>query len=145
MDEIPTGRIPLDDIPATMLALVESASSARVFAAPVTSGDRVIVPAAAVSASFGFGFGGGGGRGAADKGEVGGGGGGGGGGRSTARPVAVIDLGPAGVQIHPVIDQTRIAIAALVAVAILVIAGRRAVRGGGAAASQIARLLPHIL
>jgi uncharacterized spore protein YtfJ len=39
------------------------------------------------------------------------GGGGGGGGASMARPVAVISVGPEGVQVEPVVDPTKIAIA----------------------------------
>ena len=41
----------------------------------------------------------------------GGGGGGGGGGYSSARPVAIITIGPNGVQVKPIIDPTKIAIA----------------------------------
>ena len=41
--------------------------------------------------------------------------GGGGGGISTARPVAVISVGTDGVQIKPVVDTTKIALAALTA------------------------------
>ena len=42
---------------------------------------------------------------------VGLGGGGGGGGAAMARPVAVISVGPNGVQVEPVVDPTKIAIA----------------------------------
>jgi len=45
----------------------------------------------------------------------GGGGGGGGGGKTLARSVAVIVSSPEGVEIRPVIDVTKIALAALTA------------------------------
>jgi uncharacterized spore protein YtfJ len=71
---------------------------------------------------FGFGLGGGSDRGGRrqrvsedkpqdEEGEAGIGGGGGGGGASAGRPVAVISIGPEGVQVEPVVDPTKIALA----------------------------------
>ena len=105
------------------------AQPGSVFAEPVTAGDRTVITASEVSVGMGFGLGIGGGEGrsgpkketnegepledeAECEGEGSGlGGGGGGGGASLARPVAVISVGPEGVQVEPVVDPTKIAIA----------------------------------
>jgi uncharacterized spore protein YtfJ len=89
------------------------ASPATVFAAPERVGDQVFIPAAAWERVGGFGLGGGVG-GEAGKGE-GLGAGGGGGGMSQARPVAVIRLGPDGVEVRPVIDLTKVTVTVLLA------------------------------
>jgi uncharacterized spore protein YtfJ len=74
-------------------------------------GDRTLITAVAVDRAGGFGFGaGGGGEGA----ESGSGGGGGGGGSAQGRPVAVIEVGPSGVEVHPVIDVTKVAVTAVI-------------------------------
>lgn len=78
-----------------------------VFGPVVDVGECKVLTAAAVERAGGFGFGGGGG------GE--GGAGGGGGGTAFGRPVAVIEVGPAGVKVTPVLDFTRIGIAAVAA------------------------------
>jgi uncharacterized spore protein YtfJ len=75
-----------------------SVSADRVFAEPVRIGDRVVIPAASIEFSGGFGFGGDGNSN----------GGGGGGGHQAGRPVAIIEAGPAGVRVKPVIDFTRV-------------------------------------
>ena len=75
-----------------------SVSADRVFAEPVRVGDRVVIAAASVECSGGFGFGG-------DERSNGGGGGGG---HQVGRPVAIIEAGPTGVRVKPVIDFTRV-------------------------------------
>lgn len=105
--------------------LFETARATAVFSAPVTAGEYTVITAGEVLASGGSGFGGGigqrpgqplrrrplqlaGGR------EVEGGGlGGGGGGFTLARPVAAITVGPDGVRIRPIVDPTKLALAAL--------------------------------
>jgi uncharacterized spore protein YtfJ len=96
-----------------MERLIASADVAKVYAAPITHGDRLLIPAAEVVAAAGFGMG----SGTGDTGRArrGGGGGGGGGGTTLARSVAVIVSSPDGVEIRPVIDVTKIALAALTA------------------------------
>jgi uncharacterized spore protein YtfJ len=84
-------------------------SADRVFAEPVRIGDRVVIPAASVEFSGGFGFGG----------DHQSNGGGGGGGHQAGRPVAIIEAGPAGVKVKPVIDFTRVGLT-LVAAALTV-------------------------
>ena len=73
-------------------------SADRVFREPVRVGDTVVIPAAAIMFGGGFGFGG-------DNENNGGGGGGG---WNDGRPVAVIEAGPAGVRVRPIVDVTRI-------------------------------------
>jgi uncharacterized spore protein YtfJ len=104
--------------------LFDVAQPSSVYAEPVTAGDHTVITASEVSVGMGFGIGMGGGegrgvpKGSADEEEAeiegegsGMGGGGGGGGASLARPVAVISVGPEGVQVEPVVDPTKIAIA----------------------------------
>jgi len=72
------------------VASMLDASAARVYADPVQIGDRVVITAAAFERAGGFGHGA----------DTDGGG--------TGRPVAVIEAGPDGVRVRPVIDFTRI-------------------------------------
>ena len=78
-----------------------------VFGPVVDAGEWKVLTAAAVERSGGFGFGGGGGN----EGGVGGGGGG----TASGRPVAVIEVSPAGVKVTPVLDFTRLGIAVVAA------------------------------
>ncbi len=109
-----------------MEKLVAVAHPGAVFGEPTTSGEHTLITASEVSVAMGFGFGmGGEGRPgtAEDEGadgdesqsrvDQGFGGGGGGGGVSSGRPVAVISVGPDGVEVRPVVDPTKIALAAL--------------------------------
>jgi uncharacterized spore protein YtfJ len=80
-------------------------SADRVFREPVHLGDTVVIPAASIANGYGFGFG-------SDNAENGGGGGGG---WNDARPVAVIEAGPAGVRVKPVVDFTRIGLTVIAA------------------------------
>ena len=109
--------------------LFDVAQPSSVYSEPVTAGDHTLITASEVSVGMGFGLGVGGGEGRGGprpridedepaeeepemQGEgVGLGGGGGGGGAAMARPVAVISVGPNGVQVEPVVDPTKIAIA----------------------------------
>jgi uncharacterized spore protein YtfJ len=84
-------------------------SADRVFREPVRIGDTVVIPAASIAYGGGFGFGG-------DNEDNGGGGGGG---WNDGRPVAVIEAGPAGVKVRPVVDLTRIGLT-LVAAALTI-------------------------
>ena len=104
--------------------IFDVAQPSSVYAEPITAGDHTLITASEVSVGMGFGLGFGGGEGRStpsqemseEESEFGGegtgmGGGGGGGGASLARPVAVISVGPEGVQVEPVVDPTKIAIA----------------------------------
>lgn len=71
---------------------------------------RIAIPLANVSAGFGLGLGTGAQGADADQRREGGGGGGG----AKARPVAVVELTETELQVHQVVDSTRIAVASLV-------------------------------
>jgi uncharacterized spore protein YtfJ len=81
------------------------------FGQSIRKADTTIIPTAEVFSIMGFGVGGG--TSTRENGEkVNGGGGGGGGGESFSRPVAIIVAGPDGVEVKPVIDTTKILLAA---------------------------------
>jgi uncharacterized spore protein YtfJ len=113
-NEAPTGAVTnlanvAGRIGATLSNLTD-VSAERVFREPVHVGDRVVITAAAFDIAGGMGVGTGGDN-------IGNGGGGGGaGGHSEGRPVAVIDIGPDGVKVRPIIDLTRIGVTLLVGV-----------------------------
>jgi len=99
-----------------------AAQPGAVFSAPVVSGAYTIVTASEVAAGGGFGFGSGSGSGSEASAETalgnaaslpGGAAGGGGGGGSSGRPVAAIVVGPDGVKVEPIVDTTKIALAAI--------------------------------
>lgn len=114
-----------------MLRLIEAADASKVYAAPIQHGETLLIPAAEVLAVAGFGIGAGTGSGPDSSGRprAGGGGGGGGGGRTLARGVAVIVSSPDGVRVEPVVDVTKIALAALTAAGFVWAAWRGASRG----------------
>jgi uncharacterized spore protein YtfJ len=89
---------------ATFERAQESASLENVYGAPITYGDSVVVPVASVSQFFGVGLG----VGSAPHDEQPNSGMGGGGmGRVKARPVALAEIMPEGVEVHPIIDENR--------------------------------------
>ena len=122
MTDQPTDRTfdPIDNAAVrtneALARLTQGLRASTVFGKPEKIGDRLVITAATLERAGGFGFGGGGGRS--------GGGGGGGGGAAEGRPVAIIEIGPNGVRLMPVLDFTRISIAVIAAL----IALRRAVR-----------------
>lgn len=101
------------DVPEAFNSIVqlpERASAAACFGTPTTAGDRVAIPVAEVMCGLGMGWG----RGQTEEAGVereGSGGGGGGGARS--RGVAVIEVGPDGVHVHTILDETAVALARL--------------------------------
>ena len=115
---------PLDRVSRIMERLLETADVSKVYGEPILHGDVMILPAAEVLAVAGFGMGSGGGAAVEQERRKsrGSGGGGGGGGRTLARTVAVIVASPDGVQVRPVIDITKIALAALTAAGFVVAA-----------------------
>jgi uncharacterized spore protein YtfJ len=96
--------------------LLDAASVESVYGEPVEHGETLVIPAAEVLGILGMGGGGGSGNEQdEDERESGSGVGMGGGGRSFARPVAAIVVSPQGVRVEPVIDLTKIALAAITA------------------------------
>lgn len=91
-----------------LTAIFGEASPGTVFSAPERVGEDLVITAVAWERAGGFGFGGGNGV------EGDGGGGGGGGGASQGRPVAVVRIGPHGVEVKPVLDFTKIGITLIV-------------------------------
>lgn len=100
-----------DQIGKMLERLVGSASPSTVFSEPHVVGDSLVFTAAAWERGGGFGFGVG--SGDDPSGGSGKGGGGGGGGGAQGRPVAVISVGPAGIDVRPVIDFTKIGVTVL--------------------------------
>jgi uncharacterized spore protein YtfJ len=112
-----------------------------VFSAPVVSAPYTIITASEVVAAGGFGFGSGSAPTSATNGtaandqprQVAASGGGGGGGGSAGRPVAAIIIGPDGVKIEPIVDPTKIALAAIgawLSIALLLLRRARAPKVG---------------
>jgi uncharacterized spore protein YtfJ len=89
---------------ATFERAQSSASIDNVYGQPITYGESIIVPVASVSQFFGIGMGVGSNQAA---GEPNSGLGGGGTARVKARPVALAEIMPEGVDIHPIIDENR--------------------------------------
>jgi uncharacterized spore protein YtfJ len=89
-----------------------AANVEAVYGPPVEQGENLVIPAAEILSVAGFGLGSGT-QGAAEAENADSSGvGGGGGGRVFARPVAVIIMSPAGVRVEPIVDVTKIALAA---------------------------------
>ena len=120
----------LEIIQDTLGEFLQSASVEAVYGAPIKDGDTLIIPAAEVLTVMGFGVGAGRGKGFSKETESeedqsediseGVGSGGGGGGRVLSRPAAVIISTPEGVRVEPVVDVTKIGLAALTAAGFMV-------------------------
>jgi uncharacterized spore protein YtfJ len=121
VDKLPgeTGQT-IDVVLSRLDKLLDAGRPDTVFAAPVTVDGRTVIGAAEVVLAAGAGGGGGGGRPAAEEGrpDVGEGFGAGaaGGGTALARPVAIVIIEPNGVRVEPVVDVTKIGLAALTVV-----------------------------
>lgn len=109
----------IDIVQETMDKFLDAAKVTAVYGRPIKNGDTLIIPTAEVISGMGFGIGFGTGSSSDDNEETGpsagAGGGGGGGGRVLSRPVAVVIASPEGVRVEPVVDTTKIALAALTA------------------------------
>jgi uncharacterized spore protein YtfJ len=104
----------LDTIQTTMDKFLSAADVEAVYGPPVSHGENIVITAAEVLSIAGFGLGSGSGSPGGDHPEqTGSGSGGGGGGRVLARPVATIVMSPTGVRIEPILDVTKIVLAAL--------------------------------
>jgi uncharacterized spore protein YtfJ len=103
---------------ALMEQLIAAGHANAVFSPPVEKGEYTVITVAETRVAMGYGFGAGGGVDGKEKGEeapgtAGYGGGGGGGGATMARPVAIVEIGPNGARVEPIIDPTKIALAFL--------------------------------
>lgn len=104
----------LDLCQETMDTYLSIADVDSVYGVPYEKDGNVIIPAAEIVAGFGFGVGRGQGS-EKESDEPISGSGGGGGGQIFSRPVAVIIASSEGVRVEPVVDITKIALAALTA------------------------------
>jgi uncharacterized spore protein YtfJ len=98
----------------TLARLLEAARIGAVYGPPIAHGDDLVIPAAEILAVAGAGAGDGAGRREEER-RAGRAAGGGGGGRVLSRPVAVVVMSKEGVTVRPIIDPTKIALAALTA------------------------------
>lgn len=108
---------------STMEEFLAAADVRVVYGEPIQHDDTMIIPTAEVLCGLGFGVGSGSGTSAdqnPEKPSQGSGSGGGGGGRILSRPVAVVVASPEGVRVEPVVDITKIALAALTAFGFMV-------------------------
>ena len=117
-----TSSDPIEGMQETMNQLLYSAHVDAVFGEPVEHGENLVIPAAEIFSVAGFGAGSGSTNDDTGKG-------GGGGGRVFARPVAVIISTPAGVRVEPIVDISKIWMAALTALGFFLAASHRMRRG----------------
>ncbi|HZG67102.1 MAG TPA: spore germination protein GerW family protein [Herpetosiphonaceae bacterium] len=124
---------------AVMERLIAVAEPSTVFGQPMSGGEYTVITASEVAIGLGFGYGGGGGIAPAADAQSGAiqqmaangyGRGVGGGGGASARPVAIISIGPNGVQVKPVIDQTKIVLALLTGVGAMLLSLRKMIKAG---------------
>ena len=104
-----TGEEAVDLIESTLDTFLSTANVYAAYGEPIERGDTLIIPSAEVFSLMGFGVGMG--YGGNEEEGGGSGSGGGGGGRAFSRPVAVIVASP----VDPVVDVTKVALAALTA------------------------------
>jgi uncharacterized spore protein YtfJ len=116
-----------ENMPKMIARIFAATEPGAIFGPPIEMNGRIIITASEISSGGGFGSGLGFGVDTTKNNGVltpsdteqqvspstGGGSGMGGGGGSLGRPVAVISIGPEGVQVSPIIDVSKIAIAAL--------------------------------
>ncbi len=108
---------------STLEKIYAAAQPGAVYSEPVTVGNYTVITASEIVAGGGFGSGFGFGSPPTSSQSLeetsqaestsNGGGGMGGGGSSTARPVAVISIGPDGVTVKPIVDVTKIVLASV--------------------------------
>jgi uncharacterized spore protein YtfJ len=130
-----------EQAPKLLEKILAAAQPGAVFGQPVDAGSYTLITASEVTSGGGFGAGMGRGPGPkpnakqapptetaqpAEKQSIRGSGLGGGGG-SMGRPVAIIAIGPTGVTVRPIVDVTKVGLAALTASAAL-LGMRRAIR-----------------
>lgn len=125
---------PVSAVERTVERFLKTGEGEGVYGEPIEHDGTLLIPAAEVLVGLGFGLGSGAGsdvekdpesrqgRPVMDEGA---GGGGGGGGRTLSRPVAVIVAGERGVRVEPVVDVTKLGMAALTALGFMVAAWLR--------------------
>jgi uncharacterized spore protein YtfJ len=109
--QAPVRKDHLDQLFGQIEEMQKNANVDAVFGAPLTSGDKIVIPIATVSYGFGLGFG----EGMDKEGEGGTGGGGGAG--ATAKPVGLVEITPEGTHIKMVVNEQQVALAGIAFVA----------------------------
>lgn len=105
----PSYKGPTAAVSGVMERFISSADVRAVYGSPIEHGENLVIPSAEILCAGGFGLG--------SSGEANNDSGGGGGGvRVLSRPVAVIISGPHGVQVEPVVDVTKVALAFFTAI-----------------------------
>lgn len=99
----------------TVSKLVDAADVSKVYGRPIKQGDVSVIPASENLTLMGFGLGNWEGSEEGEEGGYGSGGGGMGGGRTLSRPVAIVVVTPDGAYVEPVLDPTKILMAAFTA------------------------------
>jgi uncharacterized spore protein YtfJ len=121
----------IQSMETTMSEFFEVADVGKVYGKSAKNGDVTVIPAGEVISAMGFGIGAGSGSGGdAEEGGSGTGAGGGGGGWTQSRPVAIIVASPSSVRVEPVIDVTKIGLAALTAAGFMMATLMRMTRRG---------------
>ena len=100
-----------DHVARNLDAIFGEVDPDKIFSTLERTDDRVVLGVSTLERAGGFGFGGGEGP------DQEGGGGGGGGGVGQARPIAIIEITSSGVQIFPVVDYSKLGLAALAVLA----------------------------
>ncbi len=108
----PTDSINLAD--KTVNKLLDAARVEAAYGQAVQYADATIIPTAEILSVAWIGSGVGGGR-SNENNSIGGGNGAGGGGRVLSRPVAAIVITSSGVRVEPILDVTKVGLAALTA------------------------------
>ena len=103
----------LEDIFEALEDMRDKASVSAVYGEPVTVGEKTIIPVADIKYGFGLGYGEGPARRDEDEEAEPSGQSVGAGGGIAARPVAVLEITADGVEVKPVIDEGRIALASI--------------------------------
>ncbi|MGA7271243.1 MAG: hypothetical protein WB239_09245 [Acidimicrobiia bacterium] len=112
------------EVGGMLAAFFGPASPSAVFSEPQKIGDDLVFTASAFERGGGFGFGGGEDA-DPERGTRSGGQGGGGGGGAQGRPVAVIRVGPGGIDVRPVMDLTKVGLTILGTLVSLIAAFRK--------------------
>ncbi len=125
---VKTVNAPLEQMLARM---TDASKSSAVFAPPVQRDNTTVITCSEVYVALGVGLGAGNDTSTGPQQGNDSGGGGGGGGVAKGRPIAAIVVSPEGVRIEPIVDATRIAMAAITTLGFMVFWVVRLMRAAG--------------
>ena len=113
--ELPNAERAYAVVDGTISKLIDAADVSKVYGRPIKQGDVSVIPASENLTLIGYGLGNWAGSDENVDEGYGPGGGGMGGGRTLSRPVAIIVVTPDGAYVEPVVDPTKIMMAAITA------------------------------